>query len=627
MSRLPYRAEIDGLRAIAVLSVVLYHADFGLRSGQVGVDVFFVISGYLITCLLSREWRDSGRIDLAAFYARRVRRILPAMLAVVAAVSIASVVLLSPYGEAAAALNSAAASLLFAGNFYFQAHTGGYFDPGVERLPLLHLWSLGVEEQFYLMWPLGLALLLPRSAARTCIAAAALASLLCAEVQILRASNAAFYLIPGRFWELAVGGLLALDRHRAAGAAPGRAAAGLLLVVASTLLPLAHFPGLGAVPAVAGAALLLHALHRAQDIGPAGTVLRSAPMVFIGRISYSLYLWHWPLLALARATQAGALTPMTRLALCAAAVALAWASYRWIEQPLRRPSPRISHRAVVGAALALSLALACDAVVAGGWVTRPPPATDLASRTAADMPFNRVRCSFRGADAVAEPPRPDCLSDAHQPLRVAIWGDSHAMAWQPLAWNLAQARQASAMGYTRDACPPLLDYDNGKPALEAQRCVAFNRLVADRISGLGLDTLVMAARWPPHADARFDAALQATLARIAPRVGKLMLLGPTPVLPDSVPHCMATHNLAACDLSHADFDAAASAARTVLQRAAREYPNVEYLEPAGFFCDGSTCPAMRDGYGLYWDSNHVSVTAARRFAEAYSGQAPVTSNP
>lgn len=617
MTGIRYRPEIDGLRAIAVVAVVLYHAGFGFHGGLVGVDVFFVISGYLITSLLYREWETSGHIDLVAFYARRVRRIVPALVVVVAATVIASALLLSPFGEIQQAAWSGAASLTFVANFFFQFHSGGYFDPSSERMPLLHIWSLGVEEQFYILWPLGLLVMLRlrHNATVAVVAACGLGSLVLAEVLMYGNPQAAFYQMPARFWELALGGLITL---RPSGKlADGRmpAAVGSLVVVAATLFPSAHFPGTGALPAVLGAGLLIYAIHGSNQLGWAGAVLRSQPMVFFGLISYSLYLWHWPLLALARATHAGQLPIELRALLCGVAVVLAWLSFRYVERPLRRPNPKMTNGKVVFGGVFASAALAFASVTLGNVLQREPPPNDPASRTERDMPENRIRCNFRGDQPLDDFPRPGCNSIEGKPVRVVIWGDSHALAWQPFAWILAQKLGVAATSYTRDACAPALDFDNGKRPLEAQRCRDFNRLVVDRLHGI--DTLIISASWPdelPGTD--FNGKFEATIQAIAPHVPKIILLGPTPLLRDSVPVCIRARNLPACAVARRDYDAQSAGARTLLRSIAAKHPNVEYLELADFFCNKESCPAMKDGYSLYWDSNHVASTAVRAFANS-----------
>jgi peptidoglycan/LPS O-acetylase OafA/YrhL len=625
VTAIPYRKEIDGLRAIAVLAVVFYHAGFWFHGGMVGVDVFFVISGYLITSLLYREREATGRIDLFAFYARRVRRIIPALVLVVVVTVFASALLLSPIGEIKRAAQSGAASLLFVANFFFQFHSGGYFDPSSDRMPLLHVWSLGVEEQFYLLWPIGLIALLRlrHTSVVAIVIGCGLASLAIAEVLMYSDPQAAFYQMPARFWELAVGGLIALrpSMQLTDGRVP--AALGVLVVLAATLVPIAHFPGIGAAPAVLGAGLLLYAIHGSERLGWAGALLRSRPMVSFGLISYSLYLWHWPLLALQRATQAGELSMQVRAVTCVVATVLAWASYRFVEQPLRRPDASISSRKLVVCAVVVLVTLAYVSLDLGDALDQPPPPDDPASRAARDMPQNRIACNYQGADSLDVFPRPHCNSTDDKPLRVAIWGDSHALAWQPFAWALASRQGVAATSYTRDACGPALDYDNGKHPLEAQRCREFNKLVAGHLDGI--QTLIVSSTWPPSDD--FAAKFDATIRLLSPRVKKILLLGPTPYMRDSVPQCIASHNLPACATTRHDYELQTDTARKLLHAIAAKYPNVEYVELEDFFCDAQSCPAMKDGYALYWDTNHVASTAARAFFNHYIARASLDALP
>jgi peptidoglycan/LPS O-acetylase OafA/YrhL len=623
LRKIVHRSEVDGLRAIAVLAVVLYHGGFGPRAGFVGVDIFFVISGYLITALLCKEWSTEGRIDLWAFYARRFRRLFAALVVVVAVTVIASICLLSPFGEQLQVARSAAASLLFAANFYFEATTGGYFDGNSNLLPLLHLWSLGVEEQFYLLWPMLLVVVLrlrPKSLTAV-VAMLSIASLLLAEALVRVEPGAAFYQMPARFWELGVGGLIALRPPGRFGDGRPAAYAGVAMVLAAIFIPVAHFPGFGALPAVLGAGLLLFAVHGSEHLGLPGIWLRSRPMVFFGLISYSLYLWHWPLLALDRAMRVGQSPIAMPILLCLAAVVLATLSYHFVEKPFRRGDLRASNRRLVSVGVAASAALALFTVTLGDLLHRVPAPDDLASRSSRDMPANRVLCNYRGDESLAVFPKPDCSSMPDKPVRVAIWGDSHALAWQPFAWALARRAGVAATSYTRDACAPVLDYDNGKPLLEATRCREFNALVFNKV--VGVDTLVVTALWPyqlaGNATAATDFAerMESTMRLVAPRVGRIIILGPTPYLPDSAPRCIRLKKLPACTVSRQEFDGKSAAARKFLMSLTAKYRNVEYVELADFFCNATSCPVLKDGYSLYWDSNHVSSTAARKFAGLY----------
>ncbi len=626
MSGIAYRSEIDGLRAIAVLSVVLYHAGFGPRAGFVGVDVFFVISGYLITALLHKEWTLTGRIDLSGFYARRVRRIFPALIVVVIGTITAAIVLLPPYSDQLEVMRSAVSSLLFAANFFFQSTTGGYFDGNSDLLPLMHLWSLGVEEQFYLLWPIALIVLLRRPKSLTpTVALLSVASLALAEFLVRTDPSAAFYQMPARFWELAMGGLIALRPSGQLRNAQPAAMAGLIGVLAACAIPIPHFPGLGALPAVAGAAVLLYAVHGSRQLGLAGAWLRSPPMVFFGLISYSLYLWHWPLLAFDRATRIGPSPLLVRVLLIVSAVVLAWLSYRFVERPLRRPDPGTTNQRVVAAGVLASASLAFFVWTLGNFLHQEKLPNDLASRTSRDMPENRVQCNYRGDESLNVFPKPDCNSVPGKPVRVAIWGDSHALAWQPMAWAIARQHGVAATSFTRDACAPALDYDNGKSLLEARRCREFNALTFNLISGI--DTLILSARWPDTLDGGdFRGKFEATVQRLAPRVRKIILLGPTPYLHDTALRCIESGNLAACAVGRREFDEVSDASRKWLASIAAQYANVEYVDLGGFFCNSDVCPVLKDGYALYWDSNHVSSTAARNFTASYLGSGAATAH-
>jgi len=618
-----YRPEIDGLRAIAVLAVVFYHAGFGPDAGFVGVDVFFVISGYLITSLLFRESTVTGRIDLMAFYARRIRRIFPALVVVIFCTVVASMILLSPFGQKREVASSAAASLMFVGNLFFQSKTGGYFDPSANLLPLLHLWSLGVEEQFYALWPLviGAACRLQARSRIAVIASLALLSFLFSEVLINAAPNAAFYQMPPRIWELALGAVIALlpsglNRY---GRAEVIAGAGIILLAITT--PLRHFPGFGALPAVLGAALVIHAVHVSPAPGFLGTWLRSRPMVFLGRVSYSLYLWHWPLLALYRASRIESPTLLVRVSIVALATILAWLSYQFVERPWRRLDPNSNNIRLVTSALLMSGSLAFLMLEVGTVYHREPLANTLAARTARDYPANLDDCNYTNEEALDVFPKPGCNSVPGKPVTVAIWGDSHALAWQPLAWAIAERKGVAATSYTRYACPPALNFDIYKPPRETSLCRDFNSMVFNRIMAGNLDTLILTALWLNEKDThKFKEKFEATVQRLVPRVHKIILLGLTPYLGLHPSRCIETGKLDACAVPRSRFDAENRVARLYLEDISRKYGNVEYVDLTEFFCGPDTCPVLKDGYSLYWDGQHVSSTAARNFAARYLGE-------
>jgi peptidoglycan/LPS O-acetylase OafA/YrhL len=613
--RIAYRPEIDGLRAVAVLQVVLYHACGIPVSGFAGVDVFFVISGYLITLLLLREHAATGRIDLVAFYARRVRRIFPAALFVILVAMAASMALLWSSAQRAAA-HAAAAAALFASNVYFQLASGGYWDPASDEQPLLHLWSLAVEEQFYLIWPLLLIVLLRRRSMVVLGSVAAFVSFAGAELLLRYDTSAAFYQMPARFWELAVGGILAASTPRAQ--APWLSVVGAACVIAGAFVPIAHFPGAGALPAVAGTVLLLRAVHGPPSSPEAMAWARFAPLQFVGRISYSLYLWHWPLLALYDATTVGRGDTATRLVLAVVAVALAAATYRYLEQPVRH---RRADARLLGAGVAASLAVAAIAIVGALSIRQSAPPTareQWAQRVEADLPPHWRRCHYSVSSV--DFPRPDCASRPGTAPTVAIWGDSMALSWKPLAWTLAERLDASAIGYTRDACAPLVGYLAPSAMPADIKCRDFNDRVAERLDDLSV--LILALRLDDEGAATKIAQLRATLDLASPRVGRILVLGPTPRLRDPVPKCIRRGDLDACAVTRAQFDEVAGPHRAALRALAARYPNVALADPSGFFCDEQRCPATRGDLALYRDDYHVTATAAAAFARTLEAAAP-----
>jgi peptidoglycan/LPS O-acetylase OafA/YrhL len=347
-----FRPDIEGLRGIAVALVVLFHSGIvEVPGGFVGVDVFFVISGFLITGLLIREKERTGRIRLPAFYARRVRRLLPAGMVALAATLVASFVILSPLDLPQAAGDGAAAALSV-GNIRYALEAGDYFASVGSPSPFLHFWSLGVEEQFYLVWPalilLAAAHSRPRLGAGIALVAVVVTSFLANLILADVAVNWDFYSLPTRAWQLGLGGLIALGADSIE-RIPGRVRtvvgwAGLVAILASSLLldgSLAY-PGLYALgPTLGAAALILSGLTPG---GPGG-LLSVPPIRFLGRISYSLYLWHWPILVLP--TESDWILPAgAPIALVGLAIVVAWASWRFIEEPFRVRFPSLSRRPV-----------------------------------------------------------------------------------------------------------------------------------------------------------------------------------------------------------------------------------------------------------------------------------------
>jgi hypothetical protein len=476
-----------------------------------------------------------------------------------------------------------------------------------------------VEEQFYLLWPTLLILLLrwrPASVPKIFIGSA-IASFALAEVLMHFNPEAAFYQMPARFWELAAGGVIAGMPARGV-ARPWVAAGASMCILVACFVPLGDFPGAGALPIVMATAALLWAVHQGGELGIAGRLLRSPPMVGVGQISYSLYLWHWPLLAIYRANSIGQGSTLTRLILCAAAVLLAAGSYRYIEQPFRHaPWPK---RRVLAVGATLSLVVALSACAFGYKVqaneATKPTDNPLAVKTESDLPPGWQRCHYQVWND--GPLRTGCETIPGQSAHIVLWGDSMAMAWRPLADTLGQQTRQSAIDYSRDACGPFLGSLPTKPLPGDIKCRDWNAQVLEHARQA--NTVILVGRWRSYFTGDVSAqqtTLHATLAALA-TVPHVVILGPTPEMQDLVSRCMRAGNIDACAISRVQFDTEAAPILVALHAAATGMSNVQVIDVADFFCTASTCPATKNGYALYWDSHHVSYTAAMAYATWYS---------
>jgi peptidoglycan/LPS O-acetylase OafA/YrhL len=495
MSTMKYRADIDGLRAIAVAAVILFHCGATLvPGGYVGVDIFFVISGFLITSMIRTE-TQIGSFSLAGFYERRFRRIFPALIAVLAVLWLAGFLVLSP-GEHRELSKETLAAALSVSNFLFWNDTG-YFEAAAITKPLLHTWSLGVEEQFYLLLPLALLIAPPRRAFAT-IAALAAASFALNCWMLWRSPEAAFYLLPARIWEFLVGGLLSFRRF----SIPDRVAAlagpaGAALLTASILIPLDHAVRVLAVLAACFGTVLVIAAGDAKRT--AVTTALSAPLLgFIGRISYSLYLWHWPvLIALKRSLFE--LYPMPRWGVIAIVSAistgLAWVTWRYVEIPFRTKACGRSTLRVAGFATLAVISFSTARLAIPETEAAYPTDLQTLQRYATDYDF---KSWFRSTDCFVwsgssfEAYRKDqCLAIDSRRKNYLIVGDSHAAhLWHGLStvYDSINWLQATSSG-----CTP------GMPTEGAERCVRMMDFIFnDFLRHTHVDLIVLSAHWTDH---------------------------------------------------------------------------------------------------------------------------------
>jgi peptidoglycan/LPS O-acetylase OafA/YrhL len=619
-----YRADIDGLRSVAVLPVLLFHAGIsGFSGGYVGVDIFFVISGFLITGIIAREI-DGGRFSIVHFYERRARRILPALTVVIVAILAAAAWLYLP-GDFESVPKSALAALLFVSNVGFFLETG-YFQGGAETKPLLHTWSLAIEEQFYLTFPL-LLILLGRHAMRWRTAVIAGIALLSFALAVATQNNGdgfAFYLLPPRAWELAVGALLALGAVPPVTARPLREAlamAGLLAIGVAVFTYDKHtiFPGMTATLPVLGVAALIHCAPGTLM----GRLLSLRPLVAVGLISYSLYLWHWPLIVFTEYATDQRLAGWPRAIVVAAAFALALLSWRYVERPFRDASrvPRARLFRMAAGAMAALCAVSLAMIAAGPWPARFDPRVIAMAEAKNDVSPYRGRCHDSSSAGL-----PACVLGAKAPPGAVVWGDSHAVELAYVLSRIEAEQGRSLVQRTQSSCPPIAGYDPpGDP-----RCGKANHeAIAAIRSDPRLRTVYLAAFWasPLNASDAVLAGLDRTVGLLAGEGRRVVIVGPVPPAPFEVPRRLA--HLAAFGRMDEAFnplgaDTRAAAAR--IEAIARRWRSagVTYIDPVAALCDGGRCLLLHDGQPLYFDSHHPSL-AGIRFILARQGGNPWTS--
>lgn len=629
-ARHAYNLGLQGLRGIAILLVLLNHADVpGFHGGFIGVDVFFVISGYLIGGLLLREMQTTGRIDLWAFYARRVRRLLPAALLLILAVLVGIRVVYAPH-EQDELLSSARASSLYAANLWFASRPTDYFGGHTEANPLLHLWSLAVEEQFYLVWPLlmlAACRIGPGGDARRrvtgLILVAGAASLVACIVVSAIHFKYAFFLTPMRVWEFGAGMLVAMRPgwSQALGTTALQAVGGLSLLalaLASVFYDGSlQFPGYWAlVPVLAGVGLLLAA---ERGVGSwAGRVLASPPLRWVGDCSYSVYLWHWPVL-IGAAVWTSTPGPLLSAALVALSIALGWLSYRGVEQVfMRRVAMGASPKAVVAVGLAACVAVAFAAQLMRGHIDKGGEGARYLQASKWHL-VDDSGCLVL-FDAVDQPP---CeFGVPASSTTVVLFGDSHAAQWLAPLQDLALRNGWRLVALTKAVCPsvdtPVDFYVTRSRFLP---CETWRARMFERIEKLRPQLIVMAssAGYRDVELPRWEASLSSTVKRLQGLGSQVAYLRDTPHTGLDVPTCWArvawwgwvppgacTYPTAAHDERLASLAAAEARALAPL--------GAPYIDLSASICTGERCPTRREDIPMFRDRTHLSEPFARTLA-------------
>ncbi|MCG5240512.1 acyltransferase family protein [Azospirillum doebereinerae] len=626
-----YRPDIDGLRAVAVIPVVLFHAGIGAFSGGfIGVDVFFVISGYLITALIAADIRE-GRFSIAEFYERRIRRLLPALVAMLLFSSAAASLILLP-NDFRLYSQSLLSALFSVSNIFFWRQSG-YFSEAAELQPLLHTWSLSVEEQFYVVLPVSM-LLLHRYLKGRWIPVLALAAALSFGLSVwlvTRKPDIAFYLIPTRAWELLLGSLLALGavpafRSRMANEAGGLLGLGLIGWSVASFTSATAFPGLNALYPCLGAALLIHTGGMGTVVG---RLLSLAPIVFVGAISYSLYLWHWPLIVFTNYYSFGEMDGARVALLLAATFGLAVLSWRFVEKPFRHAQGLLGGRrafAHAGVAMALFAAFGAYGTLTQGWGGRYDP------RVVELDAYSTNRYAFLPACHDRKPADVDAgrlcvigakdVPDADKDVWL-FWGDSHAAATQDVYDDVFRSIGKKAIVAAYHGCVPLFGLQRvGYP----EPCYGFNESVKALIAKNKIKNVVITAYWTGYyhdtdqidldptatsgrsREAILDDGITRTLTALDAAGVNIHLTDPLPGARHFAPRAMAASvawkRPVDQPFSLAEFQQRNEAFfRTVQTNASHIRSRLSLWKT---ICQGDVCPYEHNGLPIYFDNNHPS---------------------
>ena len=648
MNNKNYHPDIDGLRALAVLAVVFFHA-FPARmpGGFIGVDIFFVISGYLISGIIFKELA-AGEFSFLHFYSRRVRRIFPALFLVLLASCIAGwVVLLAD--EYALLGKHVAAGAGFIQNLVLWAESG-YFDQAADLKPLLHLWSLGVEEQFYIFWPLILWVLV-KQRLNIFGALLVLAAISFAFSIALTFTNqtAAFYSPLTRFWEFLLGAWLAWrsihhSPHSSA-SAPRQiknwlSVLGLVLIAAALLVldKTSHFPGAWALLPAVGASLLIYT-------GPQAIVnrflLANRMMVFCGLISYPLYLWHWPLLSFGRILENQGLGAWVRVALVVLALALSWATYVLIERPIRLRLTKQSSVVWILTFLMVGIGgfgywvyqqegVATRAVVLASASTSPvvlleaPPRQpcDGQSVLAAGVPASALKLCI-------------LYSSGNPTKTIVLWGDSTAISWAPVFLTMAKQKNYAVVLIAHPSCPPILRARKTKFNYEESKAYCADGKIQEEIVRLirnsEPDLIVWLAAWSAYANTEFvtnvsgqaadrestqlalTQGIPETISTLA-EIARVVVMTDWPVMPRRPSPrvvSMLDFTRQPLTISRQQFDLSTAYVNGIFKGV--QDRRVTFVNPAEKICDEDLCHSQRNGVLFYEDTYHILPQATMQF--------------
>lgn len=657
MSHIKYRPDIDGLRAVAVIAVILFHMNAQwLPGGFIGVDIFFVISGFIITSVIYPQI-NAGTFSFDIFYIKRIKRILP-LFYLVATTSLVFAYLIYTPNDFVGFANSLRYASVFISNIYFEKQSG-YFAPAAETMPLLHTWSLSVEEQFYFIWPV-LLILASKYLSRRLFAIVMSLTLIAltglSQYMALNDPSAGYYLIQSRGFELLIGALLAIALYekRARGISlPTQAyqllgiAGALGIALLSAVLNKNHvFPGINALWVTLATCMLI--LAGESQHSWVSRFLGRSPFLLLGRLSYSLYLWHWPVLAFYRYTF-NQLDPVDALICAVITFALSVFSWRLYENPLRYL--RLHHRWVYLLYLVLPIAIA---VTTAKVIAKNEGYPHRFSEQAQEL-FQIANMDYfdlQHPQLTDEPPEPfesnligDSSLDRLDQVRAVVWGDSHGGHFRGFVGELGKIYGFSALYGGAGGCPPALGMDIIKHGEPEGECIVTNTGIADALPHTKAKVVFLAGRWDMYTEATRSPGEKGDNVYLGDEISHseskannrrvlreglertvqyLIAKGITPVIFEQAPdypfppsNCWFKKAVYPsimkenCNLETAEMAQRQNYANEQIRELAAKYPEVILVPIVEALCDSKTCQSMLNGVPLYSDNNHLNDAGAR----------------
>lgn len=624
-----YRPDIDGLRAIAVLAVVVFHLNKSwLPGGFVGVDVFFVISGFLITGILTRNI-TGGTFSFSGFYLARARRILPASFFCIFVTLIIGAIFMLPMDVKDLGA-SAAASVISAGNIYFWKFLDtSYFAASSETVPLLHLWSLAVEEQFYLFWPLILLAAFkwfPPFIRLLSALIVGAASFYIGQRYLASDPSFSYYMLPARAGELMMGAAAYWLATRTTKLHPANAEllalTGFALIVWSvvSLSEAAGFPGYAAIPPTLGAAMIILAGSTRKSM--VGRLLSMAPMVAIGRVSFSLYLWHWPVMAFYRYAY-GEPTTAGYLACATAMAVMTLISYFGVEKPFRIASPKPNVQsalkfATVSATLA-GIAIA-TAFTSGLPFFKPTgygaelAKLDGTTKPASEYPFN---CQMGGFDERMLTDARCIIGAKNAAAKTLLWGDSHAAHYVGFFKTIGEHTGVALRNISLSGCMPLFGTSSQyAPVTIRETCAKFNEAMETEVTKY--DTVIVGSAWAGFDRDNSRRDIANTIEELSKKVPRVVIALSAPLFLQYDRQCDRKALMIPgmhCEEKRSQRDGPERNINAYLVELASKFPNVETFDIHNLLCDGAMCRAEVKGQPAYFDAGHISMTGSESLAE------------